>query len=318
MFDYKEINEWEVLTPEGWCEFSGVVKTKKKKITVSFESGKEITCSETHRFQLKSGDFIEAQHLLVKDTLIGKDGTEIVKSIEFHNDEDVLYDLTGINNNSSSYYTDGLSSHNCDEMAFIPTRIQTEFMAGTAPALSATRGKMIITSTPNGSRDLFAKIWFNSGMVWDKKEYTYLRKNPPKNEFEPLFIPYWIDPTKNNDEWISREKRTLDDPIKWKVEFECLGGETEVEVYDRETGEQKVLTLEEIYDTLLKDEISRNLIITENTLPDEIEHDDVWYKLSDDTKNLLMAKINLDVDVKKARKEIEEKIPKEEENFEDD
>ena len=92
-------------------------------------------------------------------------------------------------------------------------------MAGTAPALSATRGKMMITSTPNGSRDLFAKLWFNSGMEWDKKEYTYIRKNKAKNDFTPLFIPYWIDPTKNNDEWISREKRTLDNILKWKVNF---------------------------------------------------------------------------------------------------
>ncbi len=47
---------------------------------------------------------------------------------------------------------------------------------GTAPALSATRGKMMITSTPNGSRDLFAKLWFNSGMEWDKKSTHILEK----------------------------------------------------------------------------------------------------------------------------------------------
>jgi phage terminase large subunit-like protein len=149
----------------------------------------------------------------------------------------------------------------CDEMSFIPNRIQDEFMAGTGPALSATRGKMIVTSTPNGSRDLFAKIWFNSGMEWDKKEMTYMRKNQPKNEFEPLFVPYWIDPTKNTPEWISREKRTLDDPVKFKVEFECLDEATEVEVYDQVTNEYKVLTLKEINHQLERDFLTSKITI---------------------------------------------------------
>ena len=134
---------------------------------------------------------------------------------------------------------------------------------GTAPALSATRGKMMITSTPNGSRDLFAKLWFNSGMEWDKKEYTYNRKNAPKNDFVPLFVPYWIDETKNNDEWISREKRTLDDITKWKVEFECLSEETMVEVYDEIEEEYTTITLSEMNRILLKDEIDAKVIIEE-------------------------------------------------------
>ena len=135
---------------------------------------------------------------------------------------------------------------------------------GTAPALSATRGKMMITSTPNGSRDLFAKLWFNSGMEWDKKEYTYIRKNKAKNDFTPLFIPYWIDPTKNNDEWISREKRTLDNILKWKVEFECLDADTEVEVYDEIENEYKTISLDAMYKQLLRDEIDSKVIIQED------------------------------------------------------
>lgn len=259
----KEIDEWEVLTPTGWQDFSGIIELEKKVIEVTFRSGKKLKASETHRLELKSGDLIEMQDLMVHDTVISEDGTEIVESISEVQDEQKVYDLVEVAN-GHRYFTNGLVSKNCDEMAFIPTRIQSEFMAGTAPALSATRGKMIITSTPNGSRDLFAQLWFGSGMEWNKKEYTYEKINAAKNDFVPLFIPYWIDPTKNNDEWIKREKRTLADDVKWRIEFECLAGQTEVDVYDEIDQVYKSITLEEMYNQLLKDEIDSKVIIEED------------------------------------------------------
>lgn len=179
-------------------------------------------------------------------------------SIEFDNGMRVIAEATTANAARGK----SLKFVYCDEMAFIPNRVQNEFMAGTSPALSATRGKMIVTSTPNGSRDLFAKLWFGTGMEWDKKEYTYNRTNAHKNLFTPLFIPYWIDPTKNNDEWINREKKTLDDPIKWRVEFECLAEETEIDVYDEIEDVYKTISLEEMYNILLRDEIDSKVIIT--------------------------------------------------------
>ena len=259
----KEINEWEVLTPDGWQDFSGIIELEKKVKTITFQSGKEITASESHRLLLESGDFIELKNLMIGDIVVSKDGNETVAIISKLKEDQKVYDLVGVESEKHRYYTNGLISHNCDEMAFIPARIQDEFMAGTAPALSATRGKMIITSTPNGSRDLFAKLWFGSGMEFDKKEYTYVRKNVARNDFVPLFIPYWIDETKNNEEWISREKRTLDDPVKWKVEFECLGRETEVEVYDKISKEYKTISLKEMYMQLEKDVIDSKFIIEE-------------------------------------------------------
>ena len=178
-------------------------------------------------------------------------------SVEFDNGMRVIAEATTANAARGK----SLKFVYCDEIAFIPNRVQEEFMAGTAPALSATQGKMMITSTPNGSRDLFAKLWFGTGMEWDRREHTYVRKRAKKNLFTPLFVPYWIDETKNNDEWIQREKQTLADATKWKVEFECLGFDTEVEVYDEIEDEYKTITLDEMYKILLKDEIDAEVII---------------------------------------------------------
>jgi hypothetical protein len=45
-----------------------------------------------------------------------------------------------------------------DEISFISTRIQEKIWASIAPALS-TGGKLIMTTTPNGDTDLFARLW---------------------------------------------------------------------------------------------------------------------------------------------------------------
>ena len=255
-----DITEWEVLTPEGYKDFSGIIELEKETLTINFEDSTTLVGSLSHRVLLENDTMVELQSLLIGDILIARHGVAIVKSIDL-NPKQKVYDLVEVQSTNHQYYTNGLISHNCDEMAFIPNRIQTDFMAGTAPSLSATRGKMMITSTPNGSRDLFAKLWFGSGMEWDKKEYTYTRDNNAKNDFTPLFVPYWLDKDKIKPEWIKREKGTLDDAVKWKVEFECLAEETEVEVYDQVEEIYKTITLKEMNHQLIKDVVDSKFII---------------------------------------------------------
>ena len=124
----KEIDEWEVLTPEGWRDFSGIVELEKEVITVKFNNNTELTGSETHRVLLKNNEMIELQNLRINDTVIGKSGTLVVQSIEKKKEQKV-YDLVEVQSTNHQYFTNDIISHNCDEMAFIPNRIQDEFMA---------------------------------------------------------------------------------------------------------------------------------------------------------------------------------------------
>lgn len=257
----KNIEEWEVLTPTGWKDFSGVVQFEKPVVTVTFKNDKELTGALEHRVSTPDGKMIKLVELKTGDVVEGIDGPLTVLYVSEIKKEQPVYDLVEVQSNGHKYFTNDVISHNCDEIAFIPPRIQEEFMAGTAPSLSATKGKMLITSTPNGNRDLFAKLWFGSGMEWNKKEHSYVRSGKQKNLFTPLFIPYWIDETKNNDEWINREKKTLDSPTKWRVEFECMSGDTNVDVYDEITDEYKILSLQEINRILTKDMVDSQFII---------------------------------------------------------
>lgn len=263
----KDINEWEVLTPDGWRDFSGIVEYEKPVLTIELENGSFLTASESHRIVTDCG-MMGMDSLSVGDSVFHKDKFVKIINITELKDSQKVYDLVEVESVGHRYFTNDFVSHNCDEMAFIPNRVQSEFMAGTAPALSATKGKMIISSTPNGSRDLFAKIWFGTGMEWDKSEYTYVRKNQSKNDFAPLFVPYWIDDSKNNEEWINREKRTLDDPTKWRIEFDCLEADTEVEVYDTINEVIKVMKVSEIYAQLNKDFLDEMVILENGEIDD--------------------------------------------------
>ena len=243
----KNISEWEIYTDNGWENFEGVIKYNRKKILkIVTDRNKILECSYTHILFDKNYNEKKAEELNVGDEILTEDGVEKIVKIEDSGEEDV-YDIVGVEN--KKYYTNGLLSHNCDELAFVPPRIQEELMASILPALSSTKGKIMITSTPNGNKDLFSKIWFDSGMVWDPEEHTYLRLNPPKNNFEPLFIPFWIDPEKNTPEWIKNQKNDID-PIKWKVEYECLDGNTMIQVYDKENDEIMDISLMDLYNIL--------------------------------------------------------------------
>lgn len=102
-----------------------------------------------------------------------------------------------------------------DETAFVRPAIQEEFWASISPTL-ATGGKLFLTSTPNGDRDLYATLWRGAqagtnGFVpvtikWNEvpgRDYEFKKKEISKNglqkwaqEFECQFIssePLLID-----------------------------------------------------------------------------------------------------------------------------
>jgi len=246
----KEITEWEILTPQGWKDFQGIIELEKETIKIILNSNEFLIGSKTHIVYNEDNEPVMLEDVKVGDKIQTKDGLKIIIKIEEGGIRKV-YDIVEIDTEEHQYYTNDIVSKNCDELAFVPARIQDEFIASIGPALSSSEGKLLITSTPQGTKDLFAKLWFNSGMKWIEKDKTYKRiQKNIKNDYVPLFIPYWIDPEKNTEEWIKKQKGTINDEIKWKVEFECLSAETKVEVFDKVDNTYKQLTLKEIAELL--------------------------------------------------------------------
>ena len=116
--EYKDVGDWEVMTPTGWQSFSGIKKTTKKQyVLLEFASGKTLKCSTGHKLKRRDGVFVNMTRLREGTKIIDSTGeldTVITKKIIFWPID--VYDLVEVEN-GHEYITNGLVSSNC---AFVP------------------------------------------------------------------------------------------------------------------------------------------------------------------------------------------------------
>lgn len=147
----KACNNWEVLTPFGWRDFSGTSKSSVPvHVKLTFKTGKYLNCSPTHKIKTLTGGFVDAIDIQVGDIILD---TPVV-GVELIEDELDVYDLRGVV--GEEYYTDGIISHNC---AFIEDAAE---IWTSAQATLSTGGKAILISTPNGVGNFFHKKWLEA------------------------------------------------------------------------------------------------------------------------------------------------------------
>ncbi len=134
---------WEVLTPNGWSEFSGLMVSLDKEFVEVTLKDKTIRCTPEHRLFIDD-KWIEAKELSHEIVSFGK-----------------AYDLLDVEK-KNQYYTSGFISHNCavlDEFAFVQQNLADEFFTSVYPTLSSGKdSKLIVVSTPNGMNH-FYKMW---------------------------------------------------------------------------------------------------------------------------------------------------------------
>lgn len=105
----------------------------------------------------------------------------------------------------------------CDEFAFVPPRISTDFWAAIQPTLS-TGGSCIITSTPNSDEDQFAQIWY--GAVDTTDEYGIERENGiGKNGFKALKAT-WNQHPDRDAAWAEEQRAKIGEE-RFRREMEC-------------------------------------------------------------------------------------------------
>lgn len=85
-------------------------------------------------------------------------------SIEFDNGSRIVSQATTSNTGR------GMTIHllYVDEMAFCPPNIIEDLWTSVSPTLAASKGKSIITSTPNSDVDMFARIWQGANDLTDE------------------------------------------------------------------------------------------------------------------------------------------------------
>lgn len=183
---FKVVTELEVMTPTGWSDFSGIQKnTHDAYLEVICTCNTILKCSLGHHIKLDGGEFLEAQFIQPGDILFG--GFTVDKTI-LHKTEVELYDICDVDS-ESTYYTNGIASHNC---AFVEETVIRDIWGGVQQTL-ATGGKCIILSTPNGMGNFFHQMWENARLG--------------ENGFNTIRLPWYVHPDRDQS-W--RDKQTVE------------------------------------------------------------------------------------------------------------
>jgi len=120
----KKINyKFQILTPFGFKDFDGIVKTKKKFLTV-ITTTKKVRVSSNHRF-IYNNKQIEAKRLRPGTQL---SQNEYVICVKLSDEEDFLYDPINVSGNNT-YYGNNLVHHNCNFLGSSLTLIASDSIA---------------------------------------------------------------------------------------------------------------------------------------------------------------------------------------------
>lgn len=120
----------EILTPDGFKRFDGIVKSTKKILKVVFENT-TIRCTLNHKFYYKNG-WIEAKS--IKPGLVISNSRVI--SVTLEEKHDYVYDPVNVSDNNS-YITNGIISHNCSFIGSSATLVDGAKLAA-LPRISPT------------------------------------------------------------------------------------------------------------------------------------------------------------------------------------
>lgn len=128
-------------------------------------------------------------------------------SLSFENGSKIMAQATSANTGRGF----AISLLYLDELAFVPPHIQQEMWTSIQPVLS-TGGSCIISSTPNGSSDLYYSLFTEA--------VTGKGKVPGQNGFMSIDVKWYQVP--GRDEKFKQDQIAMMGQRRWDQEFECI------------------------------------------------------------------------------------------------
>lgn len=121
-------DSFEILTPSGWQDFSGVKKDIKQTCLIKFTNGNQFECTLNHVF-IDKNKSISASSLKPGDIICDKKVVEIrlYRTID-------VYDPLNVSN-GNLYYSEGLVSHNCAFLGSSLTLIDASCIGRLSPTV---------------------------------------------------------------------------------------------------------------------------------------------------------------------------------------
>jgi len=201
---YNINSKYEILTPNGWEDFEGIIKNdfEKEGVIITTFTGKSITATNEHRFyqdgiEKKAEDFVVGDFI---ETINGNDEIIYIEKTKLNESFDIF------NSTNHKIYANMFIGHQCDEFAFVRPTIAHEFWSAILPILS-TGGDCIITSTPNSDEDQFAQLWFGSQQTVDKNGED-IPRGIGINNFRGLKFT-WEDHPERDEKWAEQFRASL-------------------------------------------------------------------------------------------------------------
>lgn len=212
--NYIPNNEYEILTPNGWEDFEGVIfneNANKHSRKIYFDDNSFITATNDHRF------FSNKKEIKVIDLNVGDilDSYNTVKKIIKLEDIILEHTYEIFNAENHVIIANEINSHQCDEFAFVQPNIAEEFWTSISPTL-ATGGRAIITSTPNSDEDTFANIWKQAEDCFDEHGNE---SDTGKNGFH-AFRASWNEHPDRDENWKNAEIGRIGEE-KFRREYGC-------------------------------------------------------------------------------------------------
>jgi hypothetical protein len=211
---YISNNEYEILTPNGWEDFEGIIfneNANKNSRKIYFDNNSFVTATNDHRFFSNKKE-VKVVDLIVGDTL---DSYNTVKKIVKIEDTVLEHTYEIFNAKNHVIIANEINSHQCDEFAFVQPNIAEEFWTSISPTL-ATGGRAIITSTPNNDEDTFATIWKQAEQKFDE----YGNENELGINGFYSFRAYWNEHPDRDDVWMKEEIGRIGEE-KFRREYGC-------------------------------------------------------------------------------------------------
>ena len=132
-----------------------------------------------------------------------------------------------------------------DEFAFVRNNIATEFWVSISATLTQSKGKCIITSTPNSDEDQFARIWKDANKNIDEfGNETEIGTNG----FKPVQVN-WREHPDRSEEWAKVTRVELGNS-RFRREHECCIGTTIVTLLDTKSNKKFDIEIGELYKKL--------------------------------------------------------------------
>jgi hypothetical protein len=228
MSDFVSNKKYKILSEnDEFVEFDGLYKS-----------------SSTDLYEYNGVKYTGDHRIKIDDEWINITDLPGVKMID---GEETVFDVINVDK-YNSYISNNLIHHNClvlDEFAFVDrgakSNLAEEFVSSVFPTISSAKvkknSKIIIISTPNGM-NMFFRIW--------KKALAGI------NDFIPFKIDWKDVPRATDQETFKQNQINTIGQIAWEQEDECVDGDTQITLKDKDTGETKTLTIAEV-EKLLND-----------------------------------------------------------------